>query len=249
MKNSSPGICGIGLLLAFCFAGCKKDAKEKEQEGSHVELKMAHYVGGTPLETNKPQYENEAGNTFSVTKLQYFLSNIYLESEDGKKELLMDHWYLDVSDAGSLSGKSVVKVPFGDYKAVHFIFGFQKGDNVTGMFPNPPENNMEWPDFMGGGYHYMKMEGKFETVDGESSAYATHLGPTDGKDFSFAVALPIALQADEVEEVLALGMDLAKWYNGPNIYDFNAIQGGIMGNDSVQGVLSENGQDVFSVDE
>ena len=51
---------------------------------------------------------------------------------------------------------------------------------------------MFWPNnsitTQPGGYHYMKLEGFFDTI---SQSYRCHTGPTFGEDYSFELELPI----------------------------------------------------------
>ena len=46
---------------------------------------------------------------------------------------------------------------------------------------------------LGGGYHYMQLEGEFQAdlANGNPSFYNTHTGPTSGTDFSFNKIFPI----------------------------------------------------------
>ena len=44
-----------------------------------------------------------------------------------------------------------------------------------------------------------------------------------------------------------LMMNINKWYESPNSYDFNAFGQAIMGNQTAQQTLKANGADVFSV--
>jgi hypothetical protein len=49
---------------------------------------------------------------------------------------------------------------------------------------------MEWPIMMGGGYHYMKLEGKFDSAAIVKN-YQTHTGPTNGNQNYISLDLPI----------------------------------------------------------
>jgi hypothetical protein len=49
----------------------------------------------------------------------------------------------------------------GNYEKVSFTFGISEAKNQSLMFVNPPERDMFWPDVLGGGYHYLKLNGKW----------------------------------------------------------------------------------------
>ena len=136
-------------------------------------------------------------------------------------------------------------IPGGSYGALRFRFGIGKEANVTGGLPNRTAfNNMAWPDNMGGGYHYMRLEGLFDDR-GEVASFLSHTGPAGGRDFSFPVELPIALEVDSGHWEIAVAMNLNSWFDDP-VYDF-AGTGAIMGNADAQIFHRNNGANVFFV--
>ena len=42
------------------------------------------------------------------------------------------------------------------------------------MFVNPPEVNMMWPDVLGGGYHYLMLNGKWKTPENNEKFMWNH---------------------------------------------------------------------------
>jgi hypothetical protein len=44
------------------------------------------------------------------------------------------------------------------------------------MYVNPPEVNMFWPEVLGGGYHYLMINGKWIDNNNQSKIYNFHLG-------------------------------------------------------------------------
>jgi len=82
---------------------------------------------------------------------------------------------------------------------------------------------MAWPEMMGGGYHYMKLEGAYQN---DSTFYNTHTGPSMGVDYSFMVSKEIALNVDgDLGDIsFDLNMIIDNWYKNPNDISFaNAI--------------------------
>ena len=229
------------ILAACCFLLACGDSDDDQGE---VTIYFNHTVAGAALEHEDILYTNAAGNEYGVTRLEYIVSDIALETTSGKRiELAEFH----CRNAFVSATRSVVaKVPGGEYNALRFTFGIHGAKNETGALPSVDHfNNMSWPAPMGGGYHYMRMEGLFRTADGEG-AFLTHTGPAGGEDFSFAVFLPLSLTISGDEWAIAVVMDLNEWYDAPSRYDFND-RGGIMGNADAQLTLQENGASVFSL--
>ena len=171
------------LLLSFLVIACTKPNDKAE-----IDLNIGYEVNGKPLATDTLCYANEAGNQFLVTEIQWFMSDIQLLHQDGDWHSLtqrnaMDSlsastehiFYIntDIPESQTLRGK---KIPVGHYTALRFTFGLDETDNQTGLFNNPPESEMFWPDVLGGGYHYMKLNGKFVGSEGRIKPMAIHLG-------------------------------------------------------------------------
>ena len=236
--------------------------KPKEQAG--IDLNIGYEANGKTLVTDTLCYENEAGNRFLVTEIQWFLSNIELKNETGDWVLLHQRGLadtLDISRAFYIDTNlpetqtlHSAPVDVGHYTAIRFTFGLDDTDNYTGLFNDPPESEMFWPDLLGGGYHYMKLNGKFVGSEGRLQPLAIHLGIGQNEDFTefyqnyFIVELPIDFTvAANTDNPMDLTMVIDNWFRNPNLYDFNEFGSHIMQNQAAQRLLSGNGQDVFRI--
>jgi hypothetical protein len=229
-----------GILLS----SCKKDDENQTQD-ARINFQMMHYVGNETVEFDNIKYTNSFGNLYSVSRLQYFISDFRLEKADGSEVFMDEEFYVD----GMVENTTVLtpqeKIPSGDYSSISFIFGLSEEKNVSGAFPNPPENNMEWPPTLGSGYHYMKLEGKTDS-SGTVNNFQAHTGPTNGNQNFIEVTLPgSAFTVSGNEVTLFIKMDINKWWEGPNLFDLNQMTM-MMGNQEIQEKLKENGGDVFS---
>ena len=240
-------LTGFLLLLAVVVSSCNKtEAPPMEPINGKVEFHFDHFIGDKGLEFNKFAYTNAFGNLYSVATLKYFISDIRLKSADGSEVLFDLEHYVDGQDKSTLTLSPGQNVPKGQYSSVSFIFGLGKEKNINGWFPNPPENSMEWPIPLGGGYHYMKLEGKIDNPEGTVN-FQAHTGPTDGNQNFIKVTLPNSnfILGDNVL-VLSIRMDINKWWENPNTLDLNQMTM-IMGNQEMQKKLHDNGKDVFSI--
>ena len=201
-------------------------------------------------------YRNAAGNLYEVNDVQFFISHVKLETTSGDIVEIADNQgvhYTDTRIPKTLSWEVADVLPADEYKSITFVFGLEGAQNTTGYFPNPPENNMSWPDILGGGYHYMKINGRWIDGSGMRQTFNLHSGKiaTDSgfADNTFIVTLPLeqfAVIHKETAE-LTLQMNVNAWFSNPYLFDFNVFGGSIMQNREAQEVLRENGGDVFSV--
>lgn len=233
------------FVWLLAIVSCDKDEDKPASGDVSFTIKLLHVVDGEPLEFDNPRYNNAFGNTYSVVRLQYFVSDFKLTRADGGVVQVKNAFYVDGREPETHTHNPQIRLPQGNYQSVSFVFGLHAETNVPGTFPNPPENNMEWPAPLGGGYHYMKLEGRI--VEGESTKnYQAHTGPTDGNHNFFEVNLPqSAFTAEDAAVEIVISMDVNRWWENPNTLDLNEMTM-MMGDQDKQVLLKENGTDVFS---
>lgn len=249
------------LCIAMMVASCGKPTGY-----GNLDVRISHTANGKPLVTDTLVLTNEAGNRYLVTEIQWFISNITLRDEEGNTYTLshrevgtlfptaQEHiFYIDTNIPGSQT-LEVAPLPCGHYTSISFTFGLDQDDNQTGLFTNPPESNMFWPEPLGGGYHYMKLNGKYLDGDGNMVPLNVHLGIGQNATHSqfyqnyFTVDIPIDFLLEENQDNgICIDMNIDNWFRGPHVYDFNTYGSAIMQNQEAQNILKENGNDVFSV--
>ncbi len=125
---------------------------------------------------------------------------------------------------------------------------------------------MFWPDILGGGYHYMMLNGKWIITNQEETPFNFHLGIgqiytdtithntstiTEYVQNYFTVTLPtpnLTIHANRTS-TLTLQMDISSWFKTPYVWDFNYWGGSVMQNQRAMNGIKENGFDVFSIKE
>ena len=237
------------LSALLCSACCHTPA-------GHITLNFSFVVDNNPLRLDTCMYQNAAGNFYEVNDVQFFISHVKLETTSGEIIEIADNQgihYTDIRIPGTLSWEVADVFPADEYKSITFVFGLEGEQNTTGYFPNPPENNMSWPDMIGGGYHYMKINGRWIDPDGVRQPFNLHSGKiaTDSgfADNTFTVTLPLSQFAVIHKETteLTLQMNVNAWFTNPYLFDFNVFGGSIMQNREAQEVLRANGRNVFGV--
>ncbi|MFC1731119.1 MbnP family protein [candidate division KSB1 bacterium] len=245
-KNGHLIVLFVIIVSSILLSSIAKQDEGIPLKDYQITFKFLHKLGDEPVEFDTIKYVNTFGNKYSVATLKYFISNITLHKADGKSFLFDEDHYVDALDNSTISYTPIEMVPEGAYSQISFVFGLEADKNKTGRFVNPPKNRMEWPEGMGGGYHFMKLEGKYDSGKLIKS-FQAHSGPLDGRPYYFYVTLKgSSFTIDGKDKEIEIIMDINKWWINPHTLDLNNITS-IMGNHSVQQQLKENGADVFSV--
>lgn len=258
-----PPILIISLLTSI--AACKK-SEDRTIPSGNVIFTMQHFVNGAILHKNELIYTNDAGNQYLITEVKYFISDITFYHPDGSRSMIRegkDIFYIDEDIPEAKTLRFPDRIPAGSYDSITFIFGIPEAKNKSFAFVNPPEVNMAWPQVLGGGYHYLMMNGKWKDTSGIIQSFNFHLGIGQlyhGNNYStdsiyafvqnyFTVRLPgsgFTLRDGETLK-LNLQMNIESWFNTPHIYDHNYWGGAIMQNQTALEMVKENGCNVFSI--
>ena len=114
----------------------------------------------------------------------YVISDLKLYCENGDVIYLDNYYFLNLDEIDSLEINDISLPCMCD--SISFTFGFSNSQNISNIYINEPNNFhnlMFWPDVMGGGYHYMKLEGRYYNSNQEEQFYNTHTGRLDGVDY------------------------------------------------------------------
>jgi hypothetical protein len=249
--------------IVFLFGACKK--KPQPKVPGHLNIFFTQSVKGQPLEFDTMKYVNAAGNPYMVTNIQYFISDICLHKANGDSILFNQNdknqniHYVDTDLPDTWEWKLPDSIPPGEYSSISFTFGLNEKENTSLRFPDPPESAMFWPQYLGGGYHYMKLNGKWRDTHDTIRPFNFHLGigqeydeqgnPVKFIQNYFIVHLPSSGFTMESGKTLRfdIDMDVNEWFEDPNVYDFNQWGGKIMQNQQAMHLACQNGHNVFSI--
>lgn len=231
------------LTLGFLAYGCKPDVEESEPKTKDdIHLKLDYNFDGNALIGDSMIYRSEAGYIMSVSRLQYYISNIKLVNANNDTLRYSDIYYCDYKVAAN-NDLIIKDVPYGNYKSISFLIGLDSIHNISNALPNNNDNNnMAWPDAMGGGYHFLKLEGNFDDTTGQYG-YAMHLGLKHS--LVHCQPVNISTQHSNASTSIKLSMNVAEWFKNPNTYDFNIDGNYSMGKMASMKKLAENGANVF----
>jgi hypothetical protein len=157
---------------------------------------------------------------------------------------------VDVTNATDMSYATTVEVPVDPYSGVSFLFGFDSVDNVNNAYADLNVVNWNWPGMLGGGYHFMQMEGQYREL-GNDSTYAYHQGTARvstgvfEQNYFKADLAGVTLSKSNVN--MEIKMNIAEWYKNPNTWDLNQYHKMLMPNYAAQKLMQANGASVFSL--
>ena len=245
MKNIVLPLLTIALISLF---SCKKD-DENSQKGK-VSLSFTHKIGLEELEFDTVKYTNAVGHNYEVRTLKYFISNITFSKSDGSKEVYKKPIYINGEDLSTLSYTNI-EIPIGTYESIGITFGIDSNMNVPDTLTTVEEVSMAWPDGnQGGGYHYMKLEGTYDSlaIDSLNKNYNIHTGAIMGNPHNFNVIFnKSAFTINEDGLSFEIVMDINEWFTSPHNYDFADYGHMIMMDTTAQMQLRANGSSVFSI--
>jgi len=257
MKKGALIIAMILLIIA-----CKSDDSSETSvalQSTLVDFIFTQNFDGDPIRNSdfdQVKYTNANGELLSISKLNYLISDITFTNENGLAFTDEDYNFIDVRNQTNLAFTPQVQLPEGTY-TVSFTYGFNNQDNLSGIYTDLNSVDGGWgvPEMLGGGYHFMRLEGKYINNTSEEVGYQFHnirandrsTTPITLQDTSIQVNLgQIEVRSGIIVEVQ---MNVAEWFKNPNQWDLNILFESLMGNFDAQILMNENGQNVFSLGE
>ena len=261
IKQKDIRILFICFVLLGILCSCEETIAPSQQSLTFV---FDHRIENKTIVLDT-HYINAANNKYRLQEVKYFISSLYLYKNDGTKIDIKQNdgiHYVDLDFENTLTWNISQNIPEGFYDSIGFIFGLNELDNQSYRFRNSPESNMAWSQVLGGGYHYMMLNGWFFRGDTVEAPLNIHLGrgqiyqgeTRDADsiigfiDNHFYVCLPKSfwIKANETT-TLTIIMHIDNWFKNP-LYDFNYWGSHIMQNQSAMQMLKNNGRNVFSVE-
>jgi hypothetical protein len=251
MKKILVIIFGL-VILSSC--------SDEENPGvpiTQVSLTFNHNWDGLSVNNtdfNSIKFRNENNDELSIERLRYLVSNITFQNQNGETLVLDGYNLVDLSDLSSLNYQLMSEIPMGTYTNVSFTFGFNNQDNQDGIYPDLNVASWNVPMMLGGGYHYMQLDGKFINESSEEQGYQYHairaVDRSDPEnlifqDTFFTVNLGEVIVRNNSE--INIEINIAQWFKEPNLWDLNQLNSMLMPNFDAQLKMYYNGQNVFSL--
>lgn len=206
--------CLLGLLaIMLMVAGRPADAPKT---GGTIRVSFINTVNHQPLALNDSSYKNPAGETYTVSKFKYYISNIQLLGTKGRTSEKDSYHLVDQNDSASLSFS--FPAPANALREISFLIGVDSMRNVSGIQSGAldPANDMFWT--WKSGYIMAKLEGRSPASTAVNNRVEYHIGGYGGENNAIRkIILPFPLEETEVKDgetlEITIEADINAWWN------------------------------------
>jgi hypothetical protein len=220
----------IGLAVGLFLGSCKEEPPQPPPAQTNpfdtitnfqgllipstgkLNVKVTYSYGSSPLIFDKELYANMGGDTFTISLIRHYLSNITLIGDNGKVNL-NDYHLINAEETPSTQFQ-INNVPAGVYKSVSAILGVDSLRNGSGLQEGAldPAYGMFWT--WATGYIFFKFEGT--TTKGIT--FGTHVGSSKSIPVNTASLLDFKIKS--TAPTITFNINLKEMLMNPNIYSF-----------------------------
>jgi len=249
------------LGIAFCFLSCNNN-DNSPAEPVAITLNFSHFFNNEVINASNfstATFTNGYGTDLMLDRARYVISDITLTHQNGEVINLKEYNLVDIGNQTGLSFTTTASISPGQYSNVSFRFGFSEEDNGTGVYADLTTLNFDVPAMLGGGYHYMQMDGTYINSNNQVSPFNYHAISSinmnladpntvpSREDSSFEIDLGPVTIGDNTN--MNVNVDLAGWFNSPSLWVLDVWDVMLMGNYQAQLAMNEQGQTgVFSLE-
>lgn len=204
----------ITLALGACSKKDDVAPDFKEENLAPFSIEFDNIVGDRTFSLNNTgsPYTNAAGEKFTISRLQYFISNIKLTTVSGQTYTVpQDSSYFMIRGDDRASRFTKVKVPEGDYTKVSFVIGV---DSLRSTMPvdkrkgvlDPAAGDHQTDGMYWGwnsGYIFLKFEGNSPVVSDDANG-----DPTGKKQFKYHIGFFGGYSAPTINNIKTVTIDL-----------------------------------------
>jgi len=207
--NFARAIAGGFLIFQLTLPG----------SGATLQIQITPKFSGENLQPASFRYQTSAGETFSVTRVSYLVSDFALQRNDGSWLEISNSvaWFDYEQNRDSIR----LQIPAGEFRSVRFLVGLNTNYNHADVakFPashplNPNLNGLHWS--WQGGFIFLALEGLWRNAAGELDGWAYHLA-RDTNATRITIAAPLVITNETKVE---LDFDLATLLNAPRPLSF-----------------------------
>jgi hypothetical protein len=233
------------VLVALSFSTLPSAGNEWE---TRLVIQMHHYVGKEFLRLDSGSYKNELGQSFTVSKFKYYISDIRLHIKMGK---VPGHKTTFLVDEAVSSSKQIVMHSLlpGTYSSLEFIIGVDSLHNCSGAQSGAldPVNAMFWA--WNTGYIFLKLEGKAPVSKSPGSVFEYHIGgyrqPNNCiRKVHIDFKNDLVIRNNETTHI-DLKADVLEILKSPSPIDFSVLSSVVDFHNST--LVADNYQDMFSL--
>lgn len=213
--NIQTKITGLVAVLLLSLSACSKKSDPTpdfdENNLAPLSVEFDNIVGDRTLSFNNTGslYTNAAGEKFSISLVQYFISNIKVTAASGETYTVNpDSSYFLIKGNDKATRFANVKVPEGDYTKLTFTLGVDSLRSTmdvskrTGVLdPGTGMDGMYWG--WNAGYIFFKFEGNSNVIADDESG-----DPTGKKQFKYHIGGFGGYSAPTINNIKTITLDL-----------------------------------------
>ncbi|UFH53902.1 MbnP family protein [Spirosoma sp. KNUC1025] len=180
------------LVIALAVVSCDtpdNDTSFDPATTGRMRIVFDNMVGSSDLKLGSDTYQNAAGESFTLTRFNYFVSNIRLRKADGSEYVVPQDssYFLIQEDLPASQTVTLTNVPAGDYTGLTFLIGVDSLRSLAdiskrtgvldpGLTTHDP---MYWE--WNSGYIFMKLEGTSPAAPAtQNNLFLYHVGGFGG---------------------------------------------------------------------
>ena len=212
------------LAMSVLFSECKPE--DETPPYVTVLLRLTHKVEDQILEFNQKKYTNLLGQSYSISKLNYFISNIKLRNKESGAVYFESNSYHLIKPAQNPGNIEItlLNVPKGKYTQMEFSVGVDNGVNHSTDQIGDVDvgNGMAWG--WEAGYKFLELEGEY-TTSLKTGPYIFHIGEDPNyKSYTFDFKNVTGGAFDLVKSgQILVDANLNACFGNPNPVDFNIL--------------------------
>ena len=217
-----------------------------------LKVEFSNLVNAQPLAYNVG-YKILGGDSFTVTKLAYYISNIVLTKADNSTYAVPNSYYIiDESNANSKT-LNLSNVPTANYKSISFMLGvdstISSGGSGAAVGALAQSGNMYWS--WNSGYIMLKFEGSSPVSTASNKLLVYHVGGYGGvnktqRNFTFNFSTTPANVNGTIIPKIKVAAEVVELFKNPNTINFATLSTIHMPGTNAK-LMADNYTDMFNL--
>lgn len=180
------------LALSFLFSSCKKDEVTDAPATpvptptptisyGNLKIQFTNFVDDQAFVLGT-SFQNPAGEAFTVTKFNYYISNVVLTKSDNSTFVVKDVYRIVKQDDDTSRLITLRNIPSGNYKSIRLMLGIDSASNNSGAHSGGLDFDYASDMFWGWnqGYIFLKLEGSASSSTLTNNRIEYHIGGYGG---------------------------------------------------------------------
>jgi len=241
------------ILTVTLFIGCNNDDNNNTTPiNVPVLFNFSQNWDGTEVSNanfGTTDYTTDFGHEINILRIRYLISRLVLTDSDGVVYPVGDYNLIDMDDPTTFAFDPNVMVPEGTY-TLSFVYGFNQADNINNAYNDLNTASWNWPEMLGGGYHFLQFDGMYNVNTAIPMPFNYHNGTAKVSDgvfeqnfVQFNLTNNLIIEAGSVIDIK---MNIAEWFKNPYSWDLDVYNTPLMPNYDAQKLMQQNAATVFS---